>query len=178
MKNTIALLVIGFVVIGSGSVLKAADQPAVTENLRPVKMFLGNWSVSYVDQNGRTITGTAAAKPEAAGKIVALRSEFLDKDGRVFFSRVSIFYWQAESGSIAEVNFDSNGWHGTNVLASHTGERMVWQGKGYSAEGKMGGATTETTRMDANTWTAQFTQQTYDGKPMPDSPKFKFTRVR
>jgi hypothetical protein len=179
MKNipVLPLLAAAFV-LGANALLQAADQFAITENIEPLKMFLGNWSVSYTDQNGQTITGSATVKPEAGGNIVTLRNEFLNKSGTAFFSRVSIFYWQAESGSIAEVNFDSNGWHGTNVLASHTGDKMVWQGKGYSAEGKTGVEITETTQMDANTWTAQFIHQTYDGKPMTDSPKFKFTRIK
>jgi hypothetical protein len=44
----------------------------------------------------------------------------------------------AETKTLAEVNFDSNGWHGSNGLTNQTAGKWVWQGEGYSSEDKSG----------------------------------------
>lgn len=117
MKNILSIVILAFVVAGATLTLNAADPPSLNENLKPLKVFLGNWDVRWTE-NGQPMAGKATIKTDAGGNIVTLRVEALDKDGRPVFSRVSVFFWQAETKSLAEVHFDSTGGHGSNVLVS------------------------------------------------------------
>jgi hypothetical protein len=63
------------------------------------------------------------------------RCELLNEEGKPFFSRVSVFFWKTETKTLAEVNFDSNGWHGSNVLTNQPAGKWVWQGEGYPKNG-------------------------------------------
>ena len=177
MKNILSTATLAFFLAGTILPLMAADQPPLNEHLKPLKMFLGDWNLHWTE-NGQPITGKATVKPDAGGTIVTLRTEVLDKEGRVVDSRVSVFFWQSETKSLAEVHFDSNGSHGSNVLVSQTDDKLVFQGQGFGPDGKPGWGSTELLKTDENNWTGQFVRNSFGGASVPDSPKFNFTRTK
>ncbi len=177
MKNIIAMFVLACVVTGSTRSVGAADPPLVTENLKALKPFLGVWKIQWT-ANGQPITGTTTVKPDAGGNIVTMRTEVLDKEGKSVDSRLSVFFWQSETKSLAEIHFDSNGSHGSNVLVSQTEDKLVLQGQGFGADGKPSWGSTEIVKLDENSWTGQFVRISFGGAPVPDSPKFNFTRAK
>ena len=178
MKNILSKVILASVVAGTTLSLRAADQTPLSENLKPLKSYLGNWSVRWTEENGQSMAGKATLKPDAGGNIVTFRIETQDKDGKPVFSRVSVFFWQTETKSLAEVNFDSNGLRCSNVLVSQTDDKLVWQGHAFSPDGKPSWGSTETVKKDENTWTGQYVRMSFGGAPMPDGPKATFTRAK
>jgi len=178
MKNILSKVILAFVVVGTTLSLRAADQPSLNENLKPLKPYLGNWDVRWTEENGQSMAGKATLKPDAGGNIVTFRIEAQDKDGRHVFTRVSVFFWQAETKSLAEVNFDSNGLRLSNALVIQTDDKLVWQGHGFSPDGKPSWGSTEMVKKDENTWTGQFVRMFFGGAPLPDGPKLTFTRAK
>jgi len=177
MKNILSLVILAFGVAVTNLSLKAADQPPLNENLKVFKPYLGNWSMHWTE-NGQPMTGKATVKTDAGGNTVTLRVEALDKEGKPVFSHAFIYYWQAETRSLAEVDFLSDGSHGSNVLVSQTENKLVWQGQRFGPDGKPSWGSTELVKTDENSWTGQFVRISFQGAPVPDSPKFNFTRAR
>ena len=178
MNTILSKVILAFVLAGPTLSLRAADQPPLNENLKPLKAYLGNWNVRWTEENGQSMAGKATLTADAGGNIVTFRIEAQDKDGRHVFTRVSVFFWQAESKSLAEVNFDSNGLRCSNVLVSQTDDKLVWQGHAFSPDGKPSWGSTEMVKKDENTWTGQFVRMSYAGAPLPDGPKATFTRAK
>ncbi len=177
MKNILSKVILAFALAGSTLSLRAADEPPLNENLKPLKMFLGNWNIRWTE-NGQPMSGKTTVKPDAGGNIVTLKFETLDKEGKVVFSHVFIYYWQAETKSLAEIHFLSDGSHGSNVLVSQTDDKWVWQGQRFGPDGKPSWGSTEMVKTDENNWTGQFVRISFGGASVPDSPKFNFTRAK
>jgi len=144
--------------------IRAAESPGLIDDLKPLTPYLGEWKMYWTDLNGQHMSGKATLTAEAGGAIIIFKTDLVGAEGKPLFSRVSVFFWNSESKSIAESNFDSNGWHGGNVLTN--------------GEAKEGRSLTEMIKVDENRWTAQFTKQVYNGQSFPDSPKFTFTRSK
>lgn len=178
MKNILSVAVVAFALAGTTFSLAAANEPSLNENLKPLKMFLGNWSVRWTEENGQSVSGTTTVQPDAGGNTIIMRTEVLDKEGKLVLSHVSVFYWQAETKSLAEVHFISNGSHGSNVLVRQTDDKLVLQGQRFGADGKPSWGSTEMVKIDENNWTAQFVRISFAGASVPDSPKFNFTRAK
>ena len=177
MKSIPAKIILAVVLAGSTLSLRAADQPPLNENLKPLKMLLGDWKVRWVE-NGQSMSGKTTVKPDAGGSIITLKFETLDEDGKTIFSTVSIFHWQSETKSLAEVHFYANGAHGSNVLVNQTDDKLVWQGQRYTPEGKPSWGSMEMIKINENTWSVQFVRISYQGASLPDGPKLNFTRAQ
>ncbi|HTG44523.1 MAG TPA: hypothetical protein VK633_08325 [Verrucomicrobiae bacterium] len=178
MKNILNLLLIASAFVSASMSIRAAESPGLIDDLKPLTPYLGEWKMYWTDLNGQHMSGKATLTAEAGGAIIIFKTDLVGAEGKPLFSRVSVFFWNSESKSIAESNFDSNGWHGGNVLTKATATKWVWQGHGYSGEAKEGRSLTEMIKVDENRWTAQFTKQVYNGQSFPDSPKFTFTRSK
>src|SRR5438874_7671 len=112
MKNIFSVAILACAWAGATLSLNAADQPSLNENLKPLKMFLGNWSIRWTE-NGQPMAGKATVKADAGGNIVTLKTEALDKDGKSAVSYMAVFFWQSETKSLAEVHFLPDGSHGS-----------------------------------------------------------------
>lgn len=162
----------------AGSWLRAAETPELSDSLKPLLPMVGAWKVRTTDPGGQIISGKLTFTPELGGKTVSMKLELLAADGTPMFSRLSIMHWQAESQTIAGVDFDSMGWHGSMILVKSDSQKFIWQGHGISGEAKSGTSVTELTKVDADTWKGQFVHVVYAGAAMPDSPLFTLTRVK
>lgn len=177
MKN-IAIFSCFVALLSFGSTLRAGEEPSLNVHLQPLKSYLGEWKMCWTDPNGRHLSGTASFKPEAAGAIILLKVELFGAEQKPAFTRTSVFYWNSALNSLAESTFTSDGGFGANVLSKQAGNKSIWTGEIHSPAGKGGCAVTEIVKTSDDRWTAQFVKQILDGIPMPDSPKFTFTRAK
>jgi hypothetical protein len=176
--HTLVLFAFAWALFGTVAPLAAAEPPSLNEHLQPLKFCLGTWNVHWTDPDGKAQSGKATVKADAGGSIVTARFEMSDEEGKPVFTRVEVFFWQAETKCLAEVYFDSLGMHGSNVLVAQTPDSLLWQGGGYGGDGQPGHGTRELRKVDENRWTVRFLRGTHAGKAVPDSPKFTFTGAK
>jgi hypothetical protein len=170
MKNLPLFLII------ATTVLLRISGAELAANLQPLAPLLGDWKLEANGPDGTRMSGHASLKPDANGAVIIFKSEIVGDDGSIQLSRVSVFYWDATAHALAESNFDSNGWYGSNLLSKTSGNKMTWKAEAHSPDGKRGTHTTEIVKIDKNNWTAQFVNQVLDGQTFPDTAKFKFSR--
>lgn len=176
MKHAIVFFSMLCAIANLNGTIAAAEATVLHEKLMPLEPYLGTWNICWTDRTGQHRSGTASLAPAAGGSIVLFHAQTFDKDGRPSFSRVSVFFWNAASQSIAESNFDSTGGHGLETLSHINAKKWVWEGRGRNGAGNEGARLTEMIHVNPNKWTVQFKGRQREGIELPDSPKFTFTR--
>ncbi|MHC1769071.1 MAG: nuclear transport factor 2 family protein [Verrucomicrobiia bacterium] len=156
--------------------LRAADQPALNEKLKPLQWVLGNWEGTSKDENLGELNWKYEIKPDLGGNVVHLRYEAFDKNQHGIMSGIGLYRWHAERNGLVATGVGSLG-YGVDYLVQESGDKWIWQGYGYDNEGRYATGLTEVEKVNENTMAISFSRQVVAGQPVPDV-KTTMKRVR
>jgi len=175
-KSGHSVLAVALAIVASPLSLRAQDQPALDENLKPLQQYLGHWSVEIPTDKGRPETASATYKVVAGGKAIVCTYTPLT-DSKSDHPEISVIYWQPETRSIAWNEFGPVSEHADSILTTN-GSTMIWQGIDYNNEGRLESFVLAEEWKDNFTFIGQATHIISAGKVKPDSHKWIVKRVK
>jgi hypothetical protein len=147
----------------------------LNEHLKPIARWIGTWDLEWKDAHGANRKARTTVEPDAQGAVIAERTEQV-QDGQLVYSKLTVFYWQQESRSLATVTMDSTG----SVLSANLfarGDKWVGHISGHQAEGKLRTGVAQHQWMNDHTVICQETDVFEEGEAKPDGPKYTCERV-
>jgi hypothetical protein len=158
--------------------LPAADPDSfpLNEHLKSVARWIGTWDLEWKDATGQSRKAQTTVKPDLQGAVIAETTAQV-QEGKLLYSRLTVFCWQQESRSLACFTVDSTG----NVLATSMfvrGDKWIGHVSGHQAQGKLRTSVDQRQWMNNDTVICQETDVFEEGETQPDGPKFTCKRVQ
>jgi hypothetical protein len=155
---------------------KSAERQPLDPNLKALSRLLGKWRTEAQDNDGDAVKGELTVQADRSGAFVTQKAVARNADNEVIWSQFTIYYWQPESKSLAEVTFERTGGRKSAVIFPR-GDSWVEHVVRYDEEGQI------TTSIDQWKWSNDRTavwQSTHvfvQGESAPDTPSYTLKRV-
>ncbi|MHC1765804.1 MAG: hypothetical protein AB9869_16150 [Verrucomicrobiia bacterium] len=169
--NQLAIL---FALTISAFPVGAADQPTVSEKLKPMEWMLGRWEMTTNVADQGTFRLVTEFKPDLGGAVIVQRYELFDPSNRSVQSGIGLAHWRPEENIVASTSVATSD-HGSSLLVKQADNKWIWQSSGYDSKGKFGTGLNETTKDDENTMTVHLRHGVSGGEAQRD---LRFTMKR
>lgn len=144
---------------------------ALDDSLKDLEWLIGTWKMDTKDRDVTTTYEWDENKTFIRGKYS------VKQDGKAVESGMQIFGNDKADGGIRSWVFQSDGGFGDGIW-TRDGKNWSVDFGGTTSDGKRLSATVIYSRVDADTFTWQSTQQTVDGQPIPDAKPIKVTKQK
>ncbi|MHC1765801.1 MAG: nuclear transport factor 2 family protein [Verrucomicrobiia bacterium] len=162
--NQLAIL---FALTISAFPVGAADQPTLSEKLKPLEWMLGRWEMTTNVPNQGTFRLIVEWKPDLGGTVIVQRYDFIDPSNRSVQSGIGLYHWRPEENILAATGAGPTG-HGSNLLVKQADNKWIWHSFGYDGKGKFGSGVNATAKDDENTMTTRFYNNVSGGESQPE----------
>ena len=161
---------------GPGVAFPSRDnRPTLNEHLKPLARLIGEWGVQWTNASGQVKEARSSVRPEAGGAVILQDLQHVE-DGKVVFSELTVYFWQAESKSLGVAMLNSAG----SSLAGDIFVRVdnwVSQLTGYNGNGEVQMCVVKQQWLNSDSAVCEKKHQFTGGQPEPDSPAFRFRRL-
>jgi hypothetical protein len=155
---------------------KVADGAALADHFKPIARLVGRWKVEWTDGKGTAHTARSSVQVEMGG--AALTEKFQEvEEGKVVLSEFTVFYWQAESRSLATVTLASDGRVWKATLYPRV-EAWVAQTSARDPQGRLETFLFSRQWKGDDSFGARKSQLCVAGEEKPDPPARSYTRLR